>query len=60
MMANPLRAAMTDIEIVRPPISENERVRFWIERGNQLLMEQGRDDLHWACVNGHYFIEPRR
>lgn len=68
MAANPLLSGQT----ARPltPSDPAERQRFWIERGNRILWGQEptskgdflhpRTDLQWACVNGSYFIEPRR
>jgi hypothetical protein len=52
-----------------PPSDPQERVRFWIERGNRILWgleptSKGdtltpRYDLHWVCRHGHYAIEKR-
>jgi hypothetical protein len=69
MSTNPLKAKSKEIAVLAPS-DEKERQRFWIERGNRILWGQEptrkgdflhpRTDLQWACVNGNYFIEPRR
>jgi hypothetical protein len=59
-MANKLIEGREPQSRIIPPTDKLERQRFWIERGNQLLIEQGRHDLEWVCRNGSYSIEPRR
>lgn len=54
------RLAKSESPAIIAPKDETARQRFWIERGNELLRQEGKDHLHWACINGHYFIEPRR
>jgi hypothetical protein len=53
------RLAAPSADRITAPKDEAERQRFWIDRGNALLAEQGRDTLHWVCLNGFYKIEPR-
>jgi hypothetical protein len=70
MTTNRLAAPVDGKARIVPPTNEAERIRFWIERGNRILWGQEptskgdflkpRADLQWACVNGNYFIEPRR
>jgi len=64
MTANPLKSGLPQREIVIPPQGDSpeqkaERQRFWIDRGNQKLVEAGMTHLHWVCVAGNYFIEER-
>lgn len=35
------------------------RQRYWIDRGNARLAEDGRHDLQWAGKDGFYWLEPR-
>lgn len=70
MTTNRLAAPVDGKARIVPPTNEAERIRFWIDRGNRILWGQEptskgdflqpRTDLQWACVNGNYFIEPRR
>lgn len=53
------RLAKSNNPGVTAPLDPEERVRFWIDRGNANLWSNGRTDLHWRHSNGHYFIEPR-
>lgn len=39
------------------PDDKAARERYWIERGNRLLAEARKYDLHWVCINGIYWIE---
>jgi hypothetical protein len=64
------RLAKSDILRMVAPTDKAERQRFWIDRGNRILWGQEptakgdylpvRPDLHWTCINGNYFIEPRQ
>ena len=42
------------------PSDPEERRRYWIERGNMLLAQEGKGHLEWVWRNGSYAIEPRR
>lgn len=35
------------------------RQRYWIDRGNQKLIEMGKSHLHWCAKDGHYWIEEK-
>jgi hypothetical protein len=52
-------SAESKVRIIAPK-DEAERRAFWIARGNDHLASLGKSYLQWACVNGSYFIEPRR
>lgn len=71
MTANPLRAATDQApDRVFAPQDKEERIRFWIDRGNRILWGQEptskgewlepKPHLHWVCINGDYRIEERR
>jgi hypothetical protein len=62
---------MTDRLNSGPPSKPAKKTtQEWIERGNRILWGEEptskgewlppRRDLQWACVNGNYFIEPRK
>lgn len=55
-----VNAANTNGERIVAPKEKAERERFWIDRGNCVLLSEGRSDLEWICVNGHYSIVPRQ
>ena len=57
-MANQLMK-QPQTERVIAPGDQEERRRFWIERGNMLLAAEGKGHLHWQCIDGHYWIEER-
>ena len=64
MTANPLKGHFEQTErVIAPqgdsPAQKELRQRFWIDRGNQKLVEAGMTHLHWVCVAGNYFIEER-
>ena len=59
MNANPLRSGAQIGERIIPPSDPTERVRFWLERGDQKLAEAGITHLHWQWANGHYFLRER-
>lgn len=59
MTANPLKDWEPGKERVTPPKDPEERINFWIARGNAILEEQGKHHLHWVWHNGSYSIEPR-
>ena len=64
MTINRLARPSDGAERVTPPSGDSEdqkaeRVRFWIERGNQKLAEMDKGHLHWVHANGHYWIEER-
>lgn len=61
MSNNPLRSGQSsDAPRITPPKDPEERVRFWIERGNASLAAEGKGHLQWSHSNGNYYIEPRR
>jgi hypothetical protein len=70
MSTNPIQKRLKTEPSLAVPSDEDERRKFWIDRGNRILWGQEptskgdflqpRTDLQWACVNGNYFIEPRR
>lgn len=59
MSANPLKLAGDKPERPIPPKDPQERINFWIARGNALLEAEGKHHLHWKHSNGHYWIEAR-
>lgn len=60
MTVNPLKNWQADSsERIIPPSDPQERINFWIMRGNELLEKQGKHHLHWVWHNGSYSIEPR-
>lgn len=60
MTANPLKE-WTEAKADRPvpPKDPQERINFWIARGNALLEAEGKHHLHWVHINGSYSIKPR-
>lgn len=70
MTTNRLAAPKDGKPQIIAPDDEDERRRFWIERGNRILWGQElptkggrvppRLELEWACDNGHYSLVPRR
>ena len=60
-MVNPLKDKQRPLgDRPVPPSDPQERVQFWIARGNAYLAEIGRHDVRWVHHNGHYSIESVR
>ena len=59
MTTNRLAVATEAKERIIPPKDPQERINFWIARGNSILEEQGKHHLHWVWRNGSYSIEER-
>ena len=59
MTANPLKSHAAQSERIIAPSDPEEKVRFWIDHGNMLLVQHGKPHLHWVHFDGHYYIEER-
>lgn len=59
MTANPLKSHAAQSERIVAPGDKEERIRFWIDHGNSLLVQHGKPHLHWVHFDGHYYIEER-
>ncbi len=63
MTANPLKSqpsAHGDMPRGHDPDQVAARQKYWLAKGRESLDAKGMNHLQWSCINGHYFIEPRR